>query len=408
MKHRKALPTLALLFLSLAPAGLKAQPAPPAEAPAPRPEVVSLASMRLASEFLPETLSGFKATGPIRQYGSENLHELVAERAEGYKEYSIISIASRQYGPVRVDVFQTEHPFSAYGLFSYSTTGARTGNERRVAVGADGAYTPVALVFWKHNYFVSVSDGKSSEPRQGGDARARLAAGLAANIASSNARPDARPPLLDSLPREFRVARSERYFLGPESLNSTLPHAKDMFEFDGDAEAVTAEYEAAPGAPPLKLAIVEYHTPQFATDALARVKSLIESLPEDRRGRIIVKREGNYVIEAQGVEDRDFAEQLLGKIEYPYTVKWLRDPLLVTNDPFHIQKAAQMLVSTFTIIGLMLGTVLVGGAIFGTTIFFKRRKQQREIFSDAGGMLRLDIDPVETFMLGLPPRRGED
>ena len=62
-----------------------------------------------------------------------------------------------------------------------------------------------------------------------------------------------------------------------------------------------------------------------------------------------------------------------------------------------------MLVSTFGLLGLILGSVLVGGAAFGATIFVKRRKRQREAFSDAGGMLRLDIDPVETAMLGLPP-----
>jgi len=408
MKHKETLSALTVVLLFLISAALKAQPAPPAQATDSPSTVVSAASMRLASEFLPEQLAGSKSSGPVKQYGSENLSELVAERAEGYKEYSILSIASRQYGPVRVDVFQTEHPFSAYGLFSYSTTGAPVGKEQRVAIGADGAYTPGALVFWKHNYFVSISDGRPQAAGQQNDARARLALALAASIAASNPRPDALPPLLNSLPGEFKIARSERYFLGPESLGSSLPYAKEMFEFDGDAEAVIAEYEPAPGAAPVKLAIVEYHTPQFATEALARVKGLVESLPEDQQDRIVVKREGNYVIQAQNFDSREFADRLVGQVEYPYTVKWLRDPLRITNDPFHIQKAAQMLVSTFTIIGLMLGTVLVGGAIFGTTIFFKRRKRQQEIFSDAGGMLRLDLDPVETMMLGLPPRRGDD
>src|SRR2546430_11555794 len=45
--------------------------------------------------------------------------------------------------------------------------------------------------------------------------------------------------------------------------------------------------------------------------------------------------------------------------------------------------------------GLILLTVLVVGTVFGTTIFLKRRKQQGEVFSDAGGMLRLDIDRSE-------------
>jgi hypothetical protein len=67
-----------------------------------------------------------------------------------------------------------------------------------------------------------------------------------------------------------------------------------------------------------------------------------------------------------------------------------------------------MLVSTFGLLGVILLSVLVGGSIFGTTIFLKRRRQQREIFSDAGGMLRLELDPIEGTILGLPPKRSED
>jgi len=67
-----------------------------------------------------------------------------------------------------------------------------------------------------------------------------------------------------------------------------------------------------------------------------------------------------------------------------------------------------VLLSTFGLLGLILLTVLTGGAVFGTTIFLKRRKRQREVFSDAGGMLRLDIDQFEHAMLGLPPKRSEE
>jgi hypothetical protein len=67
-----------------------------------------------------------------------------------------------------------------------------------------------------------------------------------------------------------------------------------------------------------------------------------------------------------------------------------------------------MLLSTFGLLGLMIVAVLVGGAAFGTTIFLKRRKRQRQIFSDAGGMLRLELDPFESRLLGLPPKRSNE
>jgi hypothetical protein len=99
---------------------------------------------------------------------------------------------------------------------------------------------------------------------------------------------------------------------------------------------------------------------------------------------------------------------LISSIKYPYTVKWLRNPLWPTNDPFRMEKTAQMLLSTFGLLGLILLTVLTIGSAFGATIFLKRRKRQQEIFSDAGGMLRLDIDPFESALLGLPPKRSEE
>jgi hypothetical protein len=292
-----------------------------------------------------------------------------------------------------------------------------------------------AVLFWKDSYFGRLT---STHPGRGGTANAVALARALANAIVPRADASTRPALLESLPSSQMIAGSEQYFLGPESLGAYVKRGNEMFEFHGDAEAVLAEYNQSPptgslseaaavgaagdkadNAPgmsktkspaeqSLKLIIVEYHTPQFATDGMVRLNGFVEALPEQERDRIIFQREGNYIIGAVNVWDRELAQGLISSIKYPYTVKWLRNPLWPTNDPFRMEKTAQMLLSTFGLLGLILLTVLTVGSAFGATIFLKRRKQQQEIFSDAGGMLRLDIDPFESALLGLPPKRSEE
>jgi hypothetical protein len=239
-------------------------------------------------------------------------------------------------------------------------------------------------------------------------------------------KPNERPVILHSLPEASLVANSAHYYLGPESLNTAVPGTRDLYAFNGDAEAVVAEYNinkpaanankpapkqaakqqaAAPPAEPMKLIIVEYHTPQFAYDAIARANDYVNSLPEAEQQRVIIKREGNYIVQAVNFDNRDAAQAIVDAVQYPYGVQWLHHPSIPSPDPFRGQKAAQMLLSTFGLLGLLIGSVILGGSIFGTTMFLKRRKRMQEVFSDAGDMLRLDIDPFEDVLLGLPPKR---
>jgi hypothetical protein len=379
-----------------------------------RSQVVPLARSGQLVSLLPDSLASLRATGELKQVASENLAELVGDKAQFYREYRVTAAVSREYGRARIDVFETQHQLAAFGLFSFNS-GSDQQNAVMEDIGSGGSKLDSELVFFKGRFFVRISDPTRSGRRD----FETLARAVAAEITPANTA-ITRAALLDSLPPNS-IAGTQRYFLGPESLNAYVQHARDLFDFNGDTEAVTAEYEQAhaqssdqKSAPStskttgsLKIAIVEYHTPQFATDAMTRATEYLSSLPENEQQQIIIKRVGNFIVEAADVRDRSFAESLVNSVEYPYAVKWLRNPLWPTNDPFRAQKAAQMLLSTFGLLGLILMTVLGVGIVFGTTIFLKRRKRQQQVFSDAGGMLRLDIDQLETAMLGLPPAREE-
>jgi hypothetical protein len=362
-----------------------------------------------AGQLLPDRLGGFRASSELKQFGADSLGELVAN-PDAYREYLLLGAASREYGSLRVDVYHVENSFAAFGLYTYGAGAAGTKASR--SVGSDSAATPEGFIFWRDNFVIRISDSNKQRTSPG-------TVSLAGEIAKTLG-PEGeinRPVLLDSLP-DNALDNSRRYFLGPTSLSASIKQGGEMFQFAGRAEAVLAEYnestqtqdveagpESAAGSQitPLKLVIVEYHTPNFATDAFARANDYVSSLPQEAQNQILVKREGNYIVSAIGFSNRDFAEQLIGSVKYPYTVKWLRNPLWPTNDPWRTQKAAQMLLSTFGILGLMVLSVLIVGGTVGTVVFLKRRKRQREIFSDAGGMLRLDLDPFDATILGLPP-----
>ena len=399
MQYKKEISSIvAILLLIASPLIIRAQQPD-------NQQVVAVATMRPLAELLPDKLAGIKATGDIKQYSGDDLSQLVADKAAIYQEYRVGRAASRQYGSTRIDLFETQTPLAAFGLLTY-TSGASGSRATVEAIGSGGARVDDGLVFWKDNYFVRLTQ-----------ANAGLARAVAQAIIPVD--PLTRPRLLDDLPQQTIIAGSQRYFLGPESLNAYVEHGRDMFGFEGDAEAVIAEYHtraqghvtannshAASTQPaPMKLVIIEYKTPQFAYDAIARATGYVNSLSETEQSRIIVKREGNFIIEALNVQDREATQSLVDSIKYPYSVKWLHDPRRPLRDPFRMQKAAQMLISTFGLLGVLILTVLVVGSIFGTIVFLKRRKQQQETFSDAGGMLRLELDPFEANLLGLPPKR---
>jgi hypothetical protein len=425
MQHRKwFLSFAAIACLIASPFSIRAQQ-PAANG---NQQIIAVITERPLTDLLPDKLAGVKATGNVKQVTGDTLAELVGDQATVYREYYVTRAASRQYGASRVDVFASAHPYGAFGLLTFYGGTSHTTSD---SIGAGSARTNDALVFWKKGYFVRVT-AANGQPRAPMSGDAALARAVASEMPAR--KPEERPVIFRSLPEASLVATSPRYFLGPESLNTAVAGSRDLYAFNGDAEAVVAQYALTPDAvtgrhddmamktaqsvtasqhhsvaaspvESMRLVIIEYHTPQFAYDAIARANEFVSSLPEAEQQRIIVKREGNYIVEAVNFNDRNAAQAIVDAVQYPYGVQWLHHPSIPSPDPFRAQKAAQMLISTFSLLGLLLGSVLVCGSIFGTTMFLKRRKRMQAAFSDAGQMLRLNLSPFEGTILGLPPKR---
>jgi hypothetical protein len=163
-------------------------------------------------------------------------------------------------------------------------------------------------------------------------------------------------------------------------------------DFAGGTEAVTATYDKA------RLVIIEFQTPQMAFDADARVQNkLTQATPSDAAYRKI----GNYLVFVFDASDAKTADNLLNSVSYEKQVVWFGDnpyPAIASA-----KKEREYLMTTgdiiFTVIesaGLAILFALGIGGVFGTLLFYRRRRQQAatDTFSDAGGMLRLNLDEL--------------
>jgi len=171
--------------------------------------------------------------------------------------------------------------------------------------------------------------------------------------------------------------------------------ALDAFDFDEGTEAVTARYEGG------RLVVVEFPTPQHSVDADANIKRRIEELKAaGTRVPSLYSRVGNYSVFVFDAPDFAAAESLASQVKYEKDVRWLgRNP--------HAEEIATraytstmggVILTTLKTTGLAILLCLgVGGAV-GGLVFLRRRSQQaeREVYTDAGGMVRLNIEDLNT------------
>jgi hypothetical protein len=200
---------------------------------------------------------------------------------------------------------------------------------------------------------------------------------------------DGLPVLLKHLP-EWETKHSEATFA------KSLPELKkalgerpilDFIDFAGGTEAVTAGYPAG------RLLIVEYTNPQASIDVDNQFTGY---LSQNSDGHTVYRRIGNYNVFVFDAVDPAAAAALIDQVKYEKNIQWLgEDPFLFRNlERNFINTTADIFVSTLEWIVLGIGSTLVAGVILGY-VFFQFRERQRltiKEFSDAGGMVRLNLD----------------
>ncbi len=161
----------------------------------------------------------------------------------------------------------------------------------------------------------------------------------------------------------------------------------------GDADAALGIYG------PSKVLIIEFHTPQLASDNNQRIIARIQELWRlGQPAPAAYRRVGNYSVFVFDAPDEQTAKQLIDQVKYEQVVQWLGDNpnILREAEKRYVNTTLGVLVAVLKASGYAALLCLGVGGLIGGLLFSYRRSQQKAAtaYSDAGGMLRLNLDEL--------------
>jgi len=350
-----------------------------------------------AAKLLPEKLADFRAAGSIESIKKE----LSDDEFDG-KQFGIISRASRNY------VSRDGRRFSAHLVTTSSDSGAYsllTDTRKTVQRSSGGVVTSHAdvgtadfwywdglhnqLSFFKGKVFAAVEDDEKSPDLTGLTQFGR-------SLADTLDRGEGDiPVLVKHLPDWQSAQHRALYAVTRDALKSVFGNEPvlDAVGFEAGTEVVIADYSGP------WLAIVEFNTPQLATDNHGRITAKLQELRN--QGQPVptaYRRVGNYSVFVFDAPSQEAANSLIDKVKYEQMVQWLgKNPYLYERA---LREFSQTTLGVFVNVvkgsGLALVSCLAIGGLLGGFLFVRRRGQQRavEAYSDAGGLLRLNLDEM--------------
>jgi len=203
---------------------------------------------------------------------------------------------------------------------------------------------------------------------------------------------DGMPVIIKHLPDWENAQNRAVYISNANDLRKALGERAvfDLINFEGGTEAVTANYDAG------KLLIVEYSTPQFSIDADSRINQRLTENPQNPP--IYFRRVGNYEVFVFDAGDEAAANALIDQVKYEKRVQWLgEDPFLLRRaERAYLETTSDMFISTVISVVLGLGFAILTGTAIGMLVFYlrKQKRASAQSFSDAGGMIRLNLDEL--------------
>ena len=278
----------------------------------------------------------------------------------------------------------------AYELLTATARGFRQHEpvEIKPDIGTAAFVSSNLVAFFKGRQFIKVS---FANPH--GNEKDAIA--LAGFLASGLDRGEGDiPVLVKHLPEWEKAQQTVLYLTRFQTLESIgQDTVLDAVVSEGDADAVLATYGNA------RLLLIEFNTPQRAAENDRRIIGKIQELWKlGQPAPTAYRRIGNYSVFVFDAQNEQAAKQLIDQVKYEQVVSWLGENpnIFKAAERYYVETTLGVLVAVLKASGFaLIGCVATGGLI-GALLFLRRRSQQHDVeaFSDAGGMLRLNIDEM--------------
>lgn len=333
-----------LIFLSIAVLFLAARPAQ-------------------AQQILPMQVSGWAQTSgvvPVQALPSGS--PILAEYAWKATESAAYSQGSQE---IDVVLFQMQDPSGAYGLYSYLRTPdmAPTNLTDHSSVSSERALVLVGDLVLD----VGCKNLTKVQPQL----RALVAA------VEPKAHDGALPMLGQYLPQKNIVERTDRYILGPQTLNQLFPVGiGDSLGFQSHAEAELAHYHLA--GHDAVLLVADFPTDQLATRQLAQLQKYFNVNGANQAGGspvLFAKRSATLLAIVSGASSQAEANTLLDQIQLETDRSW-NEPTFQFKEP----RIEMMIVGSIIGAGTICMFALIAGISFGGLRIVVKRVMPGKIF----------------------------
>jgi hypothetical protein len=347
-------------------------------------------SLDAAAKMLPDRVGEFHALGPARLPASGLFEHLAPE------DFGAFSHAARAYvspggESFIIELVKTRSDSGAYALLTSGIVLPASSQTHRLNdLGTAGIAAPGGIAFFRGPAFVTVyGSDKKHKDEAGAVSFARL-------FAETMDKGEGEVPVLVKHLPEWESAQERAIYAislgGLERVVGNQP-VLEAVSFEGGAEAVTSVYGSS------KLVIVEYTTPQISIDSDARITERIRKL--QGAGQPVpsaYRRVGNYSVFVFDAPDERAAAQLIDQISYEQVVQWLgtNPHILERMQREYVNTMGGTILAVLKASGLSLILCFGIGGLVGALVFQRRRAQAAatDAYSDAGGMLRLNIDEM--------------